>query len=128
MEVQSHQPHGYGRQGKRHYNDNPSFHRASHQGSKRRAASSSGYASGFGKLPVGSPMLYIDPAPLSEFEKTLLLPGLQAVFRDHSSSIVNSTTNKHPPYEYGLFGYMPAQQKGSTKNTAPNKSVGYMTS
>jgi len=124
-DVPSHQSHGYNRQGKRHYHDHSPFHRATHPGSKRRVSGSTGYATGFGKLPDGSPMLYIDPAPLSEFEKTLLLPGLQAIFRDHSSFVFHSTMNKSSPYEYGLFGY--TQQKMTT-NTSSNKPIGRLTS
>jgi len=105
------QPHGYSRQGKRHHHDHSPYHRSSHAGPKRRVSTTSGHTTGFGKLPDGSPMLYIDPAPLSEFEKTLLLPGLQAMFRDHSSSIFYSTMNKISPYEYGPFGYRSTQPK-----------------
>ena len=54
--------------------------------------STSSAAGGFGKFPEASPMLYIDPAPLSEYEKTLVLPGLQALFRDHSSAMVYTTS------------------------------------
>eukprot|EP00571_Detonula_confervacea_P014238 CAMPEP_0172297732 /NCGR_PEP_ID=MMETSP1058-20130122/647_1 /TAXON_ID=83371 /ORGANISM="Detonula confervacea, Strain CCMP 353" /LENGTH=855 /DNA_ID=CAMNT_0013006917 /DNA_START=472 /DNA_END=3039 /DNA_ORIENTATION=+ len=121
-EVSSHQSHGYNRQGKRHYHDHSSFHRATHPGSKRRGSFSTGHAAGFGKLPDGSPMLYIDPAPLSEFEKTLLLPGLQAIFRDHSSSIFYSAMSKSSPYEYGSFGYRNTEQMGTT--CASSKLIG----
>jgi hypothetical protein len=91
--------------GKRHYQDHAPFHSrtgggTTYPGSKRRAASGGGttmsstssVASGFGKFPDASPMLYIDPAPLSEYEKTLVLPGLQALFRDHSSAMVYTTS------------------------------------
>ena len=96
---------GGGGGGKRHYQDHAPFHNrsgsgTSYPGSKRRAASGGGtimnstssVAGGFGKFPEASPMLYIDPAPLSEYEKTLVLPGLQALFRDHSSAMVYTTS------------------------------------
>jgi hypothetical protein len=70
-----------------------------------------GNSAGFCNFPNASPMLYIEPAPLSEFEKTLLLPGLQALFRDHSSFVFYSTLDKSSPHEYGLFGYRNSQQK-----------------
>eukprot|EP00578_Thalassiosira_sp_NH16_P010951 CAMPEP_0181123530 /NCGR_PEP_ID=MMETSP1071-20121207/25955_1 /TAXON_ID=35127 /ORGANISM="Thalassiosira sp., Strain NH16" /LENGTH=963 /DNA_ID=CAMNT_0023208691 /DNA_START=531 /DNA_END=3422 /DNA_ORIENTATION=+ len=112
---------GYGnRHGKRHYQDHPPFYGSAqhhHPGSKKRGSSSTYSTSpgggggcaasggGFNKLPNGSPMLYVDPAPLSEFEKTLLLPGLQAIFRDHSASVFSFTLGKSSPYKYGPFGY-----------------------
>lgn len=143
---------GYGtRQGKQHYQDRPPFYRSAqhhHPGSKRRGSSSSYSASsggggghaasggGFSKLPDGSPMLYVDPAPLSEFEKTLLLPGLQAIFRDHSSSIFYSTLGKSSPYKYGPFGYYvdapgPQQRTGGGRvsgTASPAKPIGKTTS
>lgn len=115
--------HGYNRQAKRHYNDHSPLYRATHPGSKRRVLNQHPRDStGFGKLPDGSPMLYIDPAPLSEFEKTLFLPGLQAIFRDHSSSIFYSSMNESSPCEYGPFGFRNTQQIVAT-NT-PNETTG----
>jgi hypothetical protein len=96
------QAHGYNRQGKRYYTTNP--------GAKRRALATTGNPAGFGKFPNASPMLYIEPAPLSEFEKTLLLPGLQALFRDHSSFEFYSTSDESSPHEYGPFGYRNSQR------------------
>lgn len=37
--------------------------------------------------PQSAPMLYIDPAPVSEFEKSLMLPGLQQLFRKRSATL-----------------------------------------
>lgn len=54
----------YTRQGKRHHTTPKKFGSTSH-----------GQSTGFAKRPEGSPMFYIDPAPGSEFEMTLLLPG-----------------------------------------------------
>ena len=50
-------------------------------------------------------MLYIDPAPVSEFERTILLPGLQVLFRDHSHSVAYLNGEEGTPNEYGMFGY-----------------------
>ncbi|KAL9179873.1 hypothetical protein ACHAXT_007843 [Thalassiosira profunda] len=102
-------PHHYGyqRQGKRYHD-----HR-----SRRGPTAPTAHTSGFGKLPEGSPMLYIDPAPLSEFEKTLVLPGLQAIFRDHSSSLFYSSLGKSCPYEYGPFGYRNVRIGDSSDST-----------
>ncbi|KAL7535162.1 hypothetical protein ACHAXR_006314 [Thalassiosira sp. AJA248-18] len=123
-ELSPHQSYGYNRQGNRHHHDHSPFHRAT-PGSKRRVPASTGHVAGFTKLPDGSPMLYIDPAPLSEFEKTLSLPGLQAIFRDHSSSIFYSTMINKSPYEYGSFGYRNTEQNITT-NT-PIKPIGKST-
>ena len=99
---------GFNRQSKRHHHDHGPYHRDTHPGSKTRPpANMMGHPSGgFSKLPGSSPMLYIDPAPLSEFEKTLVLPGLQALFRDHSASMYNAMNKSSPPpLEYGCFGF-----------------------
>lgn len=55
-------------------------------------------------------MLYIDPAPVSEYEEGLLLPGLKALFRDFSQSVYNSL-HEDCAYEYGMFGYKPVSKK-----------------
>jgi hypothetical protein len=118
-------PHGYSRQAKRHYHDHSPFHRATHSGTKRRTTNQPPRdAAGFRKLPDGSPMLYIDPAPLSEFEKTLLLPGLQAIFRDHSSSIFYSSMGESACGKYTPFGYRSTQDSGPT--SASNLPIGKM--
>lgn len=94
----SHHSHGYHRHGRRR-------HEPSQAQRPRSSSDAAGRTGGFGKIPEGSPMLYIDPAPLSEFEKTLLLPGLQAIFRDHSSSLFYSNKMNGNLCEYGLFGF-----------------------
>jgi hypothetical protein len=38
-------------------------------------------------LPPGSPMIYASPAPVSSFERHLGMPGLQNLFRRHSSVV-----------------------------------------
>ncbi len=97
QDMPHHHPHGYHRHGRRRHDNSPS--------QRPRSSSDVTRAGGFGKIPDGSPMLYIDPAPLSEFEKTLLLPGLQAMFRDYSSSIIYSNKTNGNLFEYGIFGY-----------------------
>mmetsp|Transcript_29649 Transcript_29649/g.45871 ORF Transcript_29649/g.45871 Transcript_29649/m.45871 type:complete len:771 (-) Transcript_29649:142-2454(-) len=97
QDMPHHHSHGYHRHGRRRHDNSPS--------QRPRSSSDAARFGGFGKIPDGSPMLYIDPAPLSEFEKTLLLPGLQAMFRDHSSSIFYSNKTNGNLCEYGLFGY-----------------------
>ena len=37
--------------------------------------------------PTGAPIVYASPAPFSSFERHLLMPGLQALFRRHSSVV-----------------------------------------
>ena len=94
QDMPHHHSHGYHRHGRRRHENSPS--------QRPRSNSDAVRTGGFGKIPEGSPMLYIDPAPVSEFEKTLLLPGLQAMFRDHS---FQSCEGKETLCEYGLFGY-----------------------
>jgi hypothetical protein len=99
--------HGYGRHGKRH-----------HATSKKAGQSSHSQQTGFTRPPDGSPMLYIDPAPVSEFEESLQLPGLKALFRDFSTSIFDSL-HKDKEREYWLFGYKPVSQKENKTTSLP---------
>lgn len=98
--------HGYNRHGKRH-----------HTAPKKTGQASHGQATGFVKCPDGSPMIYIDPAPISEYEEALLLPGLKALFRDFSNSVYNSL-HKDCTREYGLFGWYSTALKKESKSTA----------
>ena len=98
QDMAHHNSHGYHRGRRRHEHTSPAQR-------PRSSSDAAGRNGGFGKIPEGAPMLYIDPAPLSDFEKTLLLPGLQALFRDHSSSIFYSNKMNGNLCEYGLFGY-----------------------
>ena len=121
------QSHGHTRgQGRRHSSSHDYHHRVC-QGTKRRGSVSAGghVTGGFDKYPDGAPMLYIDPAPLSEFEKTLLLPGLQAIFRDHSSSIFySSLSSSSSCCEFGLFGYRNTQVGPNNDAASTNASIG----
>jgi len=110
-----HQSHYSHRQGK--YSPSRA---AQHTGPKKKASASAGHGFDKSHFPHSPPMLYIEPAPLSEFEKTLLLPGLQALFRDHSSSVVYSTQGS---YEYGVFGWR-YKQVAATNNQTSQLPIG----
>lgn len=60
---------------------------------------------GLPQIPVGSPMIYIAPAPESQFDRYLMLPGLQSLFRRNNSviyaSCLGATQNDS---HYSLFG------------------------
>eukprot|EP00550_Attheya_septentrionalis_P000728 CAMPEP_0198289138 /NCGR_PEP_ID=MMETSP1449-20131203/7435_1 /TAXON_ID=420275 /ORGANISM="Attheya septentrionalis, Strain CCMP2084" /LENGTH=928 /DNA_ID=CAMNT_0043987427 /DNA_START=1796 /DNA_END=4582 /DNA_ORIENTATION=+ len=60
---------------------------------------------GLPQNPVGSPMIYIAPAPESQFDRYLMLPGLQSLFRRNNSAIyiscLGATQNDS---HYSLFG------------------------
>lgn len=86
------------------HSDTPTARGKRHSGSKMmRNNCISNSNSGFEKDPGDMPRtLYVDPAPLSFYEETLQLPGLQALFRDRSASIVYK---EDPSYEYGVFGW-----------------------
>jgi len=56
-------------------------------------------------LPVGSPVLYASPAPTSSFEKQLLMPGLQNLFRRHCSVVrAHLRTPNRCICRYSYFG------------------------
>lgn len=38
-------------------------------------------------IPAGSPVVYASPAPFSEFERQLAMPGLKSLFRSHSAVV-----------------------------------------
>lgn len=40
-----------------------------------------------GSLPKGAPMMYVNPAPFSDFDKSLMLPGLQDLFRQRCATM-----------------------------------------
>jgi len=54
--------------------------------------------------PNGAPMLYVDPAPFSMFEKQLQMPGLQNLFRRHSSVLRAHLMSPTPKCTYKNFG------------------------
>jgi len=57
-----------------------------------------------GTPPDGAPMLYVNPAPFSMFEKQLQMPGLQKLFRRHSSVLRAHLTIPTPECTYNNFG------------------------
>lgn len=61
-------------------------------------------ATGFGVPPGGAPTLYVAPAPPSAFERTLALPGLRALFRDHAAALAARETSDVDDGAYGAFG------------------------
>lgn len=64
--------------------------RRNHRSSNYRGSHGHGTATGKGVpnlMPEGSPMVYVNPAPISNFEKNLGPPGLQSLFRRHSSVV-----------------------------------------
>lgn len=69
--------HGGSRRG-----ESPSRSRGGHN--KSNAATGTPSSRG---LPSGSPMMYVGPAPESEFERSLMLPGLKSLFRRQCSTL-----------------------------------------
>jgi hypothetical protein len=54
---------------------------------QRQSIGKQGSSNKLGVSPEGSPMLYVNPAPVSKFEEQLLLPGLQSLFRWHCAFV-----------------------------------------
>lgn len=52
-----------------------------HGRSGQQHANSGGKSTGIGVHPTGSPILYSSPAPMSNFEHHMILPGLQTLYR-----------------------------------------------
>jgi len=70
-------------------------------------------------IPEGAPMLYVHPAPLSNFEKQLTMPGLQSLFRRHSAVV---RAHLHVPIHsctYSAFGDDWGIAKGDAINVKP---------
>jgi hypothetical protein len=64
--------------------------RRSHRASNYKGPHGHGASGGKGVpalMPEGSPMIYVEPAPVSSFEEHLGPPGLQSLFRRHSSVV-----------------------------------------
>lgn len=56
-------------------------------------------------LPSGSPIIYASPAPISSYERHLLLPGLQNLFRRNCTVLRASLRNNGGTYcNYSCFG------------------------
>lgn len=63
--------------------------------------------------PTRSPMIYISPAPESMFEKSLALPGLKSIFRQHSAVL----------YSYVFGGAPPTSQRMSLESSSTRAPV-----
>lgn len=56
-------------------------------------------------IPEAASTLYVSPAPESEFEKTLIFPGIKSLFRRHGSTIIaNHYGYTQKDCNYSLFG------------------------
>eukprot|EP00543_Licmophora_paradoxa_P018129 CAMPEP_0202478460 /NCGR_PEP_ID=MMETSP1360-20130828/94470_1 /ASSEMBLY_ACC=CAM_ASM_000848 /TAXON_ID=515479 /ORGANISM="Licmophora paradoxa, Strain CCMP2313" /LENGTH=847 /DNA_ID=CAMNT_0049105739 /DNA_START=1773 /DNA_END=4316 /DNA_ORIENTATION=- len=55
-------------------------------------------------IPYGAPMLYVSPAPSSNFDRYLLLPGLQNLFRRQSAVVKASMSKPVGRSLYSPFG------------------------
>jgi len=75
--------HGKSRSGHgKRVGDNVSRGKGAHHGSTKHGAVEAGTTqSGDNLVPASAPIIYHNPAPLSEFEKTLMFPGLQILYR-----------------------------------------------
>jgi hypothetical protein len=60
-------------------------------------------------VPTGSPSMYIDPAPLSDFEKQFTLPGLQQLFRTQCAVLLPYVKNSTAPSLNGPFSYFSSE-------------------
>lgn len=76
-----------------------------------------GHAASHKGTPQPSPILYADPAPLSEFEKHLQLAGLQNLYRRQCAVICSHM--KHEPCYYRPFG----DTNGLGKNNNDNNKI-----
>jgi hypothetical protein len=73
--------------------------------------------------PMASPVVYASPAPFSSFEKQLLMPGLQSLYRRHSSVIrAHVGSSGQHACHYSCFGDDLGISSGSKET--PNPSVG----
>jgi len=56
-------------------------------------------------IPEAASTLYVSPAPESEFEKTLIFPGIKSLFRRHGSTIIaHHCGYTQKDCHYSLFG------------------------
>jgi hypothetical protein len=95
-----------------------------------RHGRSSGQANSSGKnnatLPTGSPILYASPAPVSSFEKHLLMPGLQSLFRRQCTVVRAYARNPKCRCCYSYFGddagidVEAAKRSNSTRGLPPS--------
>ena len=70
----------------------------------RSSAQSSNSGKNAGALPAGAPILYASPAPSSSFEKHLLMPGLQNLYRRQCTVVRAYVRNPKCRCCYSYFG------------------------
>lgn len=76
-----------------------------HNAGAKHPSSSAAFSAGNSCIPVAAPIIYHKPAPSSEFEKTLLFPGLQSLYRRNCAMIyAHSLGNKETLQKYSNFG------------------------
>lgn len=92
--------------GSHHHIKKPSgeYRSSHHRHPNSRNTSNTQGRGSVGNQPPGAPMLYVAPAPFSMFEKQLQMPGLQTIFRRHSSVIYAHLKNDAPRCVYTNFG------------------------
>jgi len=72
-----------------------------HQSSPQQRPPSSAQTTGTKTVPKAAPMMYVDGAPFSDFDKSLLLPGLQRLFRRRCATMWAHFCGLHETkYEY----------------------------
>mmetsp|Transcript_681 Transcript_681/g.976 ORF Transcript_681/g.976 Transcript_681/m.976 type:complete len:1208 (+) Transcript_681:145-3768(+) len=74
-----------------------------------------------GAMPKGAPMLYIKPAPTSEFDKHFAMPGLQSLFRRHCAVLVAHLRGHNGDNFY--YSYFGEEQEKKEKMNRRNKSI-----
>jgi hypothetical protein len=83
--------------------------------------SSSGGGKNTAALPLGSPILYASPAPVSSFEKHLLMPGLQNMFRRQCTVVRAHLRNPKCRCCYSYFGDDSGIDKEATRGPSPGR-------
>ncbi len=91
--------------------------KAGHHGGTKHATSSTTSPIDNNCAPGAAPILYHKPAPPSEFEKTLLFPGLQSLYRRNCAMLyAHSLGNKETLQKYSNFGDNWDDAKGSEES------------
>jgi len=94
--------HSDGRHGYRRHHDHRHHHHHHHHHHNNVHHHGPHSPGATGIPPLGSPMFYVHPAPFSNFEKQLVLPGLQNLFRQNSAVTKARISNTRVP-DYSLF-------------------------
>eukprot|EP00546_Thalassionema_frauenfeldii_P013855 CAMPEP_0178928028 /NCGR_PEP_ID=MMETSP0786-20121207/19601_1 /TAXON_ID=186022 /ORGANISM="Thalassionema frauenfeldii, Strain CCMP 1798" /LENGTH=961 /DNA_ID=CAMNT_0020603697 /DNA_START=763 /DNA_END=3648 /DNA_ORIENTATION=- len=98
------------------------FRSSHHRHPNGRGATNTQGRGSVGNQPPGAPMIYVAPAPFSMFEKQLQMPGLQSIFRRHSSVAYAHLKNDARRCVYTNFGddYL---MYGRTRQSQPAEGV-----